>query len=473
MSVMYITSRREGSVGDFLDPIDGKYYEDIYMCINDGDKKRPDWSAPINMYKPLNTRYHESVVGLSKDGKLMYIFRDDRSDPTNGGDICISKLEEGKTWTKPERMGKEVNSKYTERSFAIAADGKMMFFVSNRPDGYGGTDIYMSRKNEDGSWSPPSNLDSTINTEHNEDGIFFHSDGKTLYFSSKGHNTMGGYDIFKTTMEENRWSAPQNLGYPINTPDDDIYYIESANGKFAWFSSVREDEGVGEKDIYMITYKVEEEKFLTLLKGQVRDKQTKKPLEATIELMDIKKNELIAQITSQAKTGKYEISVSADRKYGIYVYNKNYIAHSEDFSIPWAEDDQEIVKNVDLEKIKVGATVILKNIFFDFNRRSLRPKSQTELDRLYDFLVENKKVKIEIGGHTDNKGSDEYNQLLSERRAQSVVTLLIEKGISIYRLSAKGYGEYVPIAPNENPDGSDNPEGRQLNRRTEFKIMQK
>ncbi|HOF08151.1 MAG TPA: OmpA family protein, partial [Bacteroidales bacterium] len=310
-----------------------------------------------------------------------------------------------------------------------------------------------------------------------------------------GHNSMGGYDIFKSTYKDGYWSKPENLGVPINTADDDLYFVLASSGQRAYFSSSRKGT-IGDQDIFMITFiidkpmnpstednliayktkpvqeiKIEstiaiETPSLTLLKGFIYDEETKKPLEAQIVLTDNEKNEELAVFTSNAQTGRYLVSLPSGKNYGIAVKKEGYLFHSENFVIPENAQYQEIQKDIYLKPIKVGQSIVLRNIFFDFDKATLRPESKTELENLIKLMNDNPNIKIEISGHTDNIGSAAYNQKLSESRAKAVVDYLIEHGIDKSRLSYMGYGFDKPIAPN------DTEEGRQLNRRVEFKIVE-
>ena len=461
-SVMYFTSRRGKNIAK--DPFDGKYYESIYVSINHKGK----WLSASSMGPPVSTAdLHESVIGLSADGQKMFIYKDENG---NGGDLYISKVS-GYDWSTPDPLPQGINSRYGEKSISLSADESLLFFVSDRPGGKGGKDIYMCRKEDIFStWGKPKNLGRMINTKYDEDGVFFHPDGKTLYFSSKGHLGLGGYDIFEATYENDRWSEPKNIGYPINTTSDDIYFVLSANGKNGYYASSRK-EGEGEKDIYRIIFK-KLTKNLIILTGLITDQQTHDSLEADIQIIDNDSNMVIGELTSNAKTGKYLVSLPSGRNYGINVKKDGYLFHSENFDIPGSEKYKEIEMNIELKKVKVGEKIVLKNTFFDYNKATLRPASIAELERLYQLLIKHSSLKIEISGHTDNQGSEEYNLKLSKRRAQSVVDYLINKGIDKNRLKATGYGSTKPLAPNENPDGSDNPQGRQLNRRTEFEVLE-
>ncbi|MCW3102927.1 MAG: hypothetical protein JWO09_1367 [Bacteroidetes bacterium] len=487
-SVMLFTSRRPTTTGGAIDPGINEYYEDIYIST----KKDGKWTPAQNMGKPINTEDHDANSGLSADGQkfLIYIGK-------NNGDLYEAELK-GETWSKPERMNKNINTDFHESSACYSPDGKSVYFVSDKPEGgLGDRDIYMSTKDEKGKWGKAVNLGPTINTAYGEEGVFIHPDGKTMYFSSQGHKTMGGYDIFKSVLENGKWSEPVNIGYPVNTPDDDVFFVTSASGKHGYYASFNAN-GFGEKDIYMITFlgyekplvlnnednllasqtaPVKEtviaptvqikEAQLTILKGVITDDLTKKPLEATIEIIDNQKNEIIASFTSNSSTGKYLVSLPAGRNYGIAVKKENYLFHSENFDIPNTAAYQEVVKDVALKNIAVGSKIILKNIFFDFDKATLRPESTNELERLTKLLNDVPTLKIEISGHTDSKGADAYNKTLSNNRAKAVVDYLISKGIAADRLTSVGYGEEQPIATN------DTDEGRQLNRRTEFKILSK
>ena len=307
---------------------------------------------------------------------------------------------------------------------------------------------------------------------------------------------MGGYDIFKSTFENGKWSEPINMGYPINGPDDDVFFVISGSGNHGYFASSKQG-GYGDKDIYKITFlgaekppvvmnednllasvaapvsEFKAEKIIsngpkmTILKGVISDAKTHQLLEAAIELIDNSLNEVIATFKSNSTSGKYLVSLPSGKNYGIAVKKDGYLFHSENFDLKASEEYQEVEKDVALKPIEVGQSIILRNIFFDFDKATIRSESANELDRLIKLLTENPTLKIELGSHTDSKGSDEYNQKLSQSRSQSVVTYLIGKGIATDRLVAKGYGETVPVA------GNDTEAGRQENRRTEFKILSK
>ena len=465
-SVLIFTSRRDNTSGGGIDIFDQMYYEDIYISNKEGDK----WSPAKNMGKAVNTdNRHDATVALSADGQKLFIYRDDESRGSGNIYECEQK---GALWANSEKMSNNINTKYHESSASLTADGNTLYFISKKPGGIGGHDIYKTEWDKTTKqWGEAENLGPVINTPYREHGVFIHPDGKTLYFSSEGHNSMGGFDIFKSVWDKNKkkWSTPENIGYPINTPDDDIDYVVAASGKHAYYSSCRAD-GLGEKDIYLITYKGDSVSHIvevTILKGTVFDEMTKKPLEADVEVVDNKLNQVIATFKSNSSTGKYLVSLTSGRNYGIAVKKQGYLFHSENFDIPASADYQEIVKDIPLKTLSVGSKIVLNNIFFDFDKATLRSESAAELERLGKLLTDNPNMKIEISGHTDSKGADDYNKKLSQSRAQSVVDYLVQKGIDKARLIAKGYGKTSPIATN------DTDEGRQMNRRTEFEILSK
>lgn len=487
-SVLFFTSRREGTTGGVIDPALNEYMEDIYMSL----KQNGVWTKAVNLGAPLNTEEHDANSGISADGQKLLIYS------ANGhGDLYESTLT-GDKWGVAQSLGKNINSNGHESSACYSSDGKSIYFVSDNPEAtLGDRDIFVSTKDEKGKWGKAVNLGSTINTPYGEEGVYLHPDGKTMYFSSEGHKTMGGYDIFKSVYENGKWSEPENLGFPVNTPDNDVFFVISASGKHGYYSSYS-DKGYGEKDILLITFLgpekpmvlnnednllasitapvketvlaptlVIKEAQLTIMKGIVSDAITKKPLDATIEIIDNKQNISIATFTSNSSSGKYLVSLPAGKNYGIAVKKDGYLFQSENFDIPASAAFQEVVKDIALKSVDVGSTIVLKNIFFDLGKATLRSESTNELERLGKLLYDNPTLKIEISGHTDNKGSAELNKKLSDGRAKAVVDYLISKGITGDRLTYVGYGKDQPLASN------DTEEGRQQNRRTEFKIIGK
>jgi len=494
-TILMFTSARDNTTGGKTDDRDLKFFEDIYISNRSGDI----WRDASNPGKPLNTDSHDAIVGVSPDGKHALIYKGE----DNGGDIFECRINEEGEWSKPKRLPKEINTKYHESSASFSPDMEALYFVSDKPGGFGGKDIYYTSLRIKGNkekldYEDAVNLGAVINTRYDEEGVFMDVEGKTFYFSSKGHSTMGGYDVFKTTLENGKWTKPVNLGYPINTADDDMFFSFSRDGRHAYYSSFDPD-GYGNRDIYMITLlgpekevvfmedydflafkavilkenlmldKVEvKEGQITIVKGRVLDAISLEPLGGVpVEIYDNALGRMISSFESNTNTGEYMVSLPSGRNYGFSARAKDYLFHSENLIIPPTTSVLEIYMDMLLHKVKVGSKIILKNIFFDFDKTTLRPTSTAELDRLTKMLNDIPTLKIEISGHTDNIGSNEYNENLSEGRAKAVVDYLIDKGIDRERLTFAGYGESQPIESN------DTEKGRQMNRRTEFEVLSK
>ncbi|MCX6181269.1 MAG: OmpA family protein [Bacteroidetes bacterium] len=464
--ILLFTSRREGSIGGIHKDEGSMYREDIYMSTKGSDG---EWGPPKNIAN-INSEFNEATVGLSVDGQQVLFYSD--KTPDGNGDIYISKLN-GDEWGAPIMLPSPINSKSQEPDACFSADGNILYFVSDRKGGYGGFDIYMVKRLPNGEWSFPQNLGGKINTPYNDRAPFMHPDGVTLFFCSEGHKTMGGYDIFQSMQDENGvWTDAENIGYPINTTDDDVFYGTSADGKRSYYSSFRED-GFGEKDIYLITLPKKAESALTVMGGVFRleGSDGKIPENAQIVVTDNETGEIIGIYKPNSKTGKYLFVLPAGKNYNVTYEAEGYLFKSENLIVPEKSEFTTIQSEIKLAPIEAGQNIILNNIFFDFDKATITPESKTELDKLFRLLVNNPSMKVEIQGHTDSKGDDGYNKRLSQERSESVVKYLVERSIPKSQLSAKGYGETQPIAKNTNNDGSDNPEGRKLNRRTEMKIL--
>lgn len=460
-TVLIFTSRRYGTSGGKKAEEDGLFYEDIYICY----KNDTTWTEPMQISTKVNTQDHDAGVALSADGQKMIVYKSDKESKILSGDLYLSDLVGGE-WTEPKPLGDNINTKYWEPSASITADDKIIYFSSDKPGGFGGRDIYMSKMLPNGTWGVATNLGADINTPADEDAPFIHPDGKTLYFSSTGHTTMGGFDIFTSVLNDNtrKWSQPQNMGYPINTTEDDIYFVWSADGTRAYFASARED-GMGDKDIYVL-HRPDVVVPLIVLKGKIFSDKTKNPLNSTITVTDNTTKEVVSISNSNALTGKYTVVLTPGKNYNISVESEGYLFHSENFDIPNLKEFEEINKDIFLQQVTVGSKIVLRNIFFDFDKATLRPESEVELALVKELMEKYPNILVEISGHTDSLGNAVYNQYLSETRANSVVDYLIAKGIDKNRLSPIGYGENQPIADN----GTD--EGRQLNRRTEFTLVE-
>jgi outer membrane protein OmpA-like peptidoglycan-associated protein len=372
-------------------------------------------------------------------------------------------------WTPAENMDSPINSSTWESQPSFAANGHTLYFVRGKRTAAGITeqDIYYSYKRETGEWSVPVKVRGRVNTDFEEESVMIHPDGHTLYFSSNGHSGMGGLDIFMSRLlPSGDWDTPVNLGYPINTHKDENSIQVTARGQIALFASDRFG-GHGGLDLYQFNLPTRVQPMLvTYVAGIISDKLSYKKLGAHLDLIDLETGKTITETESNKSNGDYLLCLPAGKDYALNVSKDGYLFHSENFSLKNFSGYEPYRLDIQLQKLRPGATIVLNNVFFETNQWELKPESMIELDRLATLLKNNPEKKIEIGGHTDNLGSDEANLTLSNNRAQSVVDYLVKKGIAVNRLTAKGYGESVPIATN------DTDAGRSKNRRTEFRVIE-
>jgi outer membrane protein OmpA-like peptidoglycan-associated protein len=440
-TVMILTSRRQGSTGGLLDDHDLKYYEDIYLS----ERKDTAWGPAKNVGTTINTPSHDACVGISPNAQMMFVHI---VNAKGKGDLYVSELK-GKVWSKPVTLGPNINGAETNESgCSITPDGKYLFFSSDRPGGEGGLDIWMSKKNANGEWDAPVNLGPKVNTSYDEESPFIHVDGKTLYFSSEGHNSMGGFDIFDTKVDTKTGivtSPSENLGYPINTFANETYISWSADGLRAYFSSVREG-GLGEEDIYMLTRPKEEEAtHVVIFRGKVKDAVTKAPVGATITIVDDETEKVIATHNANSSTGKFLFVLEPGKNYGIEVEAPKHIFHSENINVPESKGFQMITDSIILETPKPGHKVALFNIFFEEHSAKLKLDSHFELAKIVNMLTNHKAMKIQLSGHVFTEKDVESNMKLSEERAKAVVDYLKSKGIVATRLSYKPMGNTTPL----------------------------
>lgn len=495
--IVFTTRRREDNMNENVFD-DNKPWEDIFIAKKVDGK----WQSAKNIGAPVNTPYHNSNTALSADGSTLFLYSDE-----GNGDVYFSKNENG-VWTEPQPLPGVINSTFEEKSVSISKDQKTIYFSSNRPGGFGGLDIYRATLDSKGQWGDVKNLGPKINTDLNDDGPFIDYDGVTLYFSSEGRKGMGGYDIFKSTFNPStsEWSEPENLGYPINTPDNDIYFVTSKDTKRAYYSSVRED-GIGYTDIYMITIpeglknttpvaqvppvkEPDPDPVITnntpvnntppVVKNEpkdvplkyvvtVVDGETSSPLDAKVRMAGAKDN-VVVGMTSKGN-GVYEFSVSSKsaKEYRVTVERDGYAFQNFNVQLAGASSqEQTISRTVEMRKLAVTVVGILRNIYFDFDKATFKTEAYPELNMLENMLRSNPGMSVEISGHTDAIGTRDYNLFLSRKRAEAVKDFLTKKGIDARRIKAVGYGKTRPLASND-----DEAEGRQLNRRVEFKVLTK
>lgn len=438
--------------------------EDFFIAHRDSTG---EWKKAENIGQPLNSQQNEGAQTITTDGSVMFFTACNRRDGQGSCDLYFTFRKEG-NWTQPINAGKPINTRAWESQPSISPDGNTIYFVSNRPGGFGGMDIWKSELTDEGYWGTPENLGNNINTPGDEKSPYIHFDNKTLYFSSNGHIGLGSFDLYVTSQtDSNTWKKPKNLGYPINTHSNEEGLIVNARGDKAYYSSNRQEE-TGE-DIYSFDlYEEVRPTPASYVKGTVYDATTKEPLRARFELISINNSEVIMKSFSRKDNGEFLLSLPVNNNYALNVSKTGYLFHSENFSLDSAKGYLEpFLIDIPLNRKVLGESVVLKNVFFEFDSYKLKEESKAELDRLIDFLKANEDVMGEISGHTDNIGSLRNNQELSEKRAASVYQYLIENGISEDRISYTGYGETKPIATNKSP------EGRALNRRTEFTITGK
>jgi len=437
--------------------------EDFYQA----NKVDNQWQKSVYLSDRINTpNYNEGSESVSQDGKFLFFTGCNRPDGKGRCDIYVA-TKKGDDWGKPFSLSPPINTPGWESQPSISADGRTLYFVSNRKGGYGGYDIWKSNLTDKG-WSEPENLGSNVNTPYNEQSPFIHPDDSTLYFCSNGWPGMGNQDLFVSRLaKDGKWQAPKNLGYPINTNGDESGLSLTAGGAYAFFSSNKLD-GFGGFDIY--TFEMPPDlrpHVVTYVKGFVSDAKTRQPLESAVEIIALENNRPVYQDFSSAEKGDFLATITAGKNYGLNISKPGYLFYSENFSLVGHTSSNPFFITALLEPIEVGNKVILKNIFFDTNKYQLQPDSRAELQKLIEFMELNPTVKIEISGHTDNVGNDISNQTLSENRAKSVYDFLISGKIDPSRMVFKGYGKTQPIAPN------DSDENRAKNRRTEFKIIAK
>ncbi|MEP6735129.1 MAG: OmpA family protein, partial [Chryseolinea sp.] len=526
--IIFTTRRREDNLNENVFD-DNKPYEDIFIS----KKVNGKWEYAKNLGPVVNNPYHDSNTAISANGQTLFLYKDE-----GGGDIFFCERLPGGDFGPPKALPGIINSSFEEKSATISRDEKTLYFSSNRPGGFGGLDIYRATKNEKGEWGNVKNLGPNVNSDLDDDGPFIDYDGITLYYSSKGRKGMGGFDVFKTTLDlaSNEWSEPVNLGYPINTPDDDVYIVFSKDGKRAYYSSVRED-GMGYTDIYIITIPegiknvdavaktpIEQPKDSTTttttitptepvvvtkipektpeniptkepVKTPVKTPPTKTPkepvvkkpiqplkyvvtvvdntsksaLDAKVRLTGARDNVVVG--TSPLGNGVYEFTITSNKAkdYRLSVEVQGYVFFNQTLKIEGATTTEKTVnKTIEMRLLSVGVVSILRNLYFDFDKATFKTESYTELNKLEGMMAQNPDMVIEIGGHTDAVGTKEYNLDLSLRRANAVRGFLQRKGVKANRVKTVGYGKTKPLASND-----DEQDGRELNRRVEFKVLQK
>lgn len=436
--------------------------EDFYVSVQNAGQ----WTAARNIGEPVNTPGNEGALCISADGMDMYFAGCNRPDGLGSCDIYHA-VRLGDSWSVPENTGRRMNTPKWDTQPSIAADGRTLFFASNRPGGKGTADLYVAVKDEIGVWGEAVNLGDSINTSEMEVTPFIHPDGQSLYFASEGHPGLGGFDLFVSRKKpDGTWSKPRNLGYPINTEADEMNLIVNARGNMAYLSSAKLG-GFGKHDVYRfeLPEQVRPEP-VSYFKGIVFNSVNRRPVEAAFELIDLLSGETVVHSHSEPVRGEFMVTLPSGRDYALHVSSPGYLFYSENFSIPDIRTTVEpVVYNIPLQPLQEGEEVVLRNVFFETDQYTLKPESRVELDRLVLLLKNNPKLRIEISGHTDDQGAEEYNMNLSANRARVVYEYLVSAAVEASRLAFKGYGETMPVASNTTE------EGRKQNRRTTFRVL--
>lgn len=437
--------------------------ENIYISKKVNDV----WGEP-EYIKELNTFQNEGTCTITADGKMMVFTTCKGSEerPIYGQCDLFVTYKEGGVWTKPQNMGNVVNSTSYDTQPALTADGRTLYFVSNRQGGFGKEDLWVTTKDAKGAWTKPKNLGNTINTPELDNDPFIHVNGKTLFFSSNGHIGYGNSDIYKAEFRNGAWDLPENLGYPINDHKDQRGMVISPDAKKGYYSQgIISNERKSYSQLYELALPAEIKiNPSNYVKGKVYDAKTKKLLQAKIDLVDLRKDSIESTVLSDKQNGDYLIVLNKGSEYALYVNKETYLFQSLTFNYA-GNENKDVEIDIYLEQIVKGSTITLNNIFFDFAKFTLQDKSKTELNRLLDFLQKNPELKVEISGHTDNVGNPKFNLELSEKRAAEVVKYMKDKGIDAKRIVSKGYGETSPIEKN------DSEENKAKNRRIDFKIL--
>lgn len=421
------------------------------------------WSNAVPLGDKVNTDFNEGAQNISQDGQLLIFTGCNYPEGEGSCDLYFS-VRNNNGWSEAQNLGPIINTDFWESSPSLSPDKRDLYFASSRAGGFGGRDIWVTHRLSTGKWSRPENLGEAVNTSGDESCPFMHADNQTLYFNSNGHPGYGMTDLFLSKkVNDSSWTEAENLGFPVNTIDDEGSLIVAADAQTAYYASDGTDTKGG-LDIYSFQLREDIRPSRTLwVKGKVFDKKTNAGLPSAVELTDLKSGNLLSRVQTD-EDGNYLVTLPVGKDYAFNVNRKGYLFYSDNFSLSQQNIDSVFTVNIPLQPIEKGATVILKNIFFETGKYDLQPQSTSELDKLVLLMNENPNLKIQIDGHTDNVGQEKDNQLLSTNRAKSVVNYLLGKAISPQRLTYKGFGSTKPVAVNTTETG------KAMNRRTELSI---
>lgn len=444
---------------------DGPNDDEDLMVSKKDDQGR--WMTPEAISKNINSPLNEGTCTISADGRRLIFTSCSGRDGIGSCDLYES-IKAGNVWTTPKNLGRNVNTNEWESQPSLSADGRTLYFVSDRRAGIGRRDIWISTLDENGNWTKAINAGNIINSQFDEISPFIHANDRTLYFASNGLPGFGGYDVFYTERDSMGWETPKNFGSIINDHDDQFSFFITADGKKGYYSHEETlESGLSRSKIFEIEIPIENQvKFRSnYVKGIIRDKVTKQPLNARIELINIERNTMVSLVESDSISGDYLMVLTQGAEYALYINKRGYLFKSFNFNYSAIKDFEPIIINIELERATAGSMAVLNNIFFDLDKFDLKPKSLPELQKVIRFLRENPQIRVEVSGHTDNSGSSEYNKQLSQKRALSVYNYLTQMGIAENRVIPIGYGPDKPVASN------DSEAGRQQNRRIEFRLV--
>jgi len=436
--------------------------EDFFIS----EKRNGVWSKAEPLPGNLNTEENEGAQTISQDGRMLIFTGCNMEDGEGSCDLYVSYLTKN-GWGERVNIGRIINTEYWESQPSLSPDKRALYFAARDPSGFGGSDLFVSYLQPNGQWGTPRNMGPEVNTSADESCPFIHPDNQTFYFTSNGHPGYGGTDLyFMRKKDDGSWEKPQNLGYPVNTIDDEGSLMIAGDGKTAYYASDGNDSRGG-LDLYSFELPEHARPYKTLwVKGNVFDAKTKQGLPSAVELINLSSAQTISKVQTDEE-GNYLITLPTGKDYAFNVNRKGYLFYSENFFLKTSGNDTTYTINIPLIPIEVNASVVLKNVFFDVNKAELKPESMIELDKVVQLLKENPTIKIEIDGHTDNVGKPADNLTLSNNRAKAVINYFLYKGITADRLSSKGFGETKPVADNTSE------QGRAKNRRTELKVVAK
>lgn len=448
--------------------------EDLFVSRRAADGT---FSPPMGIAPAINSSYNEGAGTISGDGKTLVFASCDRPKSIGNCDLYISRRT-GNTWSPPLNLGVAVNSPEWDSQPSLSADGRTLYFTSTRRGGQGQEDIYVTTLQADGAWAPAQNLGTPVNTPGKDMAPFIHASGTTLYYVTDGLVGMGGLDVFRSEKTApGAWGVPRNLGYPLNTFEDEASLFISSDNQRGFYSRTQlTDERPAtpggpprERGVQLYGFDVPAEakarETSTYAQGRVFDAATKKPLGAEVKIYDVDTDALTQFVVSDPETGEYTAVLNDGHRYAMYAAADKYLLKSLSFDYAGKQQFNPSALDIYLDPVRAGRSVVLNNLFFDTSKYELEPRSRTELNRLIEFMRQYQDVQIEVSGHTDNVGTDAANLQLSERRAQAVVAYLTAHGVPAARLRAKGYGATRPLGAN------DNDANRRLNRRIELRIL--